>query len=87
MGRIVENLNIETVLAPASVSATTDTTSGYVDASGAEEVREYDIAPDVGESYASPGSEDAPRSSGAGARRPGLVLGMLAALTARFPGG
>lgn len=38
MGRIAENWTIQTVMAPASVSATTDTTSGYVDASGAEEV-------------------------------------------------
>ena len=38
MGRIAENWNIQTAMAPASVSATTATTSGYVDASGAEEV-------------------------------------------------
>ncbi len=38
MERIVETLAIKTVLAPQSVSASTDTTTGYVDASGADEV-------------------------------------------------
>lgn len=38
MRRIVENLDIQTAMAPASVNASTDTTSGYVDASGAAEV-------------------------------------------------
>ena len=38
MRRIVEALDIQTAMAPASVSASTDTTSGYVDASGAEEI-------------------------------------------------
>ena len=38
MERIVENLRVLTAMAPASVNASTDTTSGYVDASGADEV-------------------------------------------------
>lgn len=38
MERIVENLHMLTAMAPASVNASTDTTSGYVDASGADEV-------------------------------------------------
>lgn len=38
MERIVETLAIKTVLAPQSVSASTDTTTGYVEASGADEV-------------------------------------------------
>ena len=38
MERIVETLAIKTVLAPQSVSASTDTTTGYVDGSGADEV-------------------------------------------------
>ena len=35
MKRICESLAFVTALAPKSVSASTDTTSGYVDASGA----------------------------------------------------
>ena len=38
MERICESLAVVTALAPQSVSASTDTTSGYVDASGADEV-------------------------------------------------
>ena len=38
MKRICESLAFVTALAPKSVSASTDTTSGYVDASGADEV-------------------------------------------------
>lgn len=38
MKRICEALAFQAVLAPASVSASTGTTSGYVDASGADEV-------------------------------------------------
>lgn len=38
MKRIVESLACLPVMAPASVNASTDTTSGYVDASGTDEV-------------------------------------------------
>lgn len=38
MKRICEALAFQTVLAPASVSASTETTSSYVDVSGADEV-------------------------------------------------
>lgn len=38
MKRIVESLACLPVMAPASVSASTETTSGYVDGSGADEV-------------------------------------------------
>ena len=38
MKRIFEELAFSPIMVPASVSASTDTTSGYVDASGASEV-------------------------------------------------